>query len=81
MRLRRATRARLSAAADSLGGSSVDETVSRALDLLERELFWQRVDEAHARRTPQEAAEDAAELDPWDRASSADAAEGQLRGR
>ena len=52
---------------------TADAVVTRALELHEREAFcWQAWERAQQERTPQEQAQDEAEVAVWDRASSLD---------
>lgn len=56
---------------------SADAVVARAVELYEREMFWASWDRVHAAMPPQEQAEEAAGIAPWDRASAADLLAGE----
>lgn len=71
MRVRRATRDRVTALSRR-ARTSGDTVVTRALDLYEREEFWAEWERAHRELSTSEAAEEAAELAPWDAASAED---------
>lgn len=51
--------------ADETKESAGDVTL-KALKLYQEQLFWKKVQEAYAARTPEEVAEDNAELALWD---------------
>jgi hypothetical protein len=72
VRVHRATRDRLTRLGRQLDVSSAEEVVTRALDLLERDLFWREWQRAHDSATPEEREEDAARMAPWDRAGAQD---------
>lgn len=71
LRVRTSTRDRVRALGQQTHQSS-DAVVATAVELYEREMFWAAWEAAQAATTPEERARDAAEMGPWDRASTAD---------
>lgn len=71
LRVRSSTRDRVRALGQQTRQTS-DAVVARAVELYERETFWAAWDAAQQSTTPEERAQDAAEMAPWDRASAAD---------
>jgi hypothetical protein len=69
VRLHRATRDRLTQLSRQLDVSSAEEVVTRALDLLEADLFWRQWQQVQQEMTPDQLAQDQAEIAAWDRAS------------
>lgn len=72
VRVHRATRDRLSRLGKQLHLDRTEDVVSRALDLLEADLFWRQWQETHDAMSPQEQEEEAAIAAAWERASARD---------
>src|SRR5664280_2041282 len=72
VRVHRATRDRLTQLSRTLHVDTAEEVVTRALDLLEADLFWRQWQQAHAASSPQERAEEASEMAGWEHASAQD---------
>ena len=71
LRVRSSTRDRVKALGQQTRQTS-DAVVAKAVELYEREQFWAAWEAAQAAMTPEERAQDATEMEPWDRASAAD---------
>ncbi len=73
LRVRVRTRDRVKALGAATGQTS-DAVVEQALGLLEKETFWAAWQAAQTSATPEDRAQEQAELEPWDRASAHDLA-------
>lgn len=79
MRIRRSTRDRV-AALGARTHQNADSIVSQALDLYERQAFWDEWERIHAARPADEQAHEDAEQAPWERTSDEDRARGAAPG-
>jgi hypothetical protein len=72
VRLNKATRDRLTKLSRQLHVDRAEDVVTRALDLLEADLFWREWQTVHESRSPQERADEEAVTAAWERAGARD---------
>lgn len=72
VRVHKTTRDRLTRLSHQLQTASTEDVVTRALDLLETDLFWRQWQSVHDAMTPQERADEEAITSAWERASAHD---------
>lgn len=72
VRVHKVTRDRLARLSHQLQTASTEDVVTRALDLLETDIFWRQWQSVHDAATPQERAEEEAITSAWERASAHD---------
>lgn len=72
VRVHKSTRDRLARLSQQLQTASTEDVVTRALDLLETDLFWRQWQSVHDVMAPQERTEEEAIASAWERASAHD---------